>query len=244
MLLLYEKPLISVRSNMINKSILVVEDEKDILELVKLNLSQEGYHILCAETGEKALSILKKNIPDLIVLDLTLPSMNGLEMASRLKADPRTRAIPIVMIAGKMCDADVIAGLEMGADEYITKPFSPMVLSALARSVLRKPAKGVKYEEPATIRAHDMIIYPLSLEVLLNGRHIKLTLKEFGLLSFLAGKPGWVFTRSEILDSLKRNGRVVKDRAVDALIVGLRRKLGSAGKYVETVRSVGYRFRD
>ncbi|MGB5156149.1 response regulator transcription factor [Desulfobacterium sp. N47] len=229
---------------MLSKLILVVEDEEDTLELVNLNLSLERYNVLHAKTGEKALSILKKSTPDLVVLDLTLPGINGLEMTSRLKSDPRTRAIPIVMLAGNMCEAEVVAGLEMGADEYITKPFSPRVLLAIIKEVLKRNLNSVKNEEAATIRVHDVVLFQRKHEVLVNGKHVDLTSTEFRLLNILAKKPGWVFTRSQILDLVKGEKNIVKSRAVDTLVVGLRKKLGEAGKYIETVRSVGYRFRD
>ena len=228
---------------MAKEKILVVDDEEDILELIRFNLVREGYKVLCAQSGEKALSIGQSEIPDLMVLDLMLPGIDGLEVTKVLKSDSRTRDIPIVMLTAKGEEADIVTGLELGADDYITKPFSPRVLVARVRAVLRRQTKEYKEETPV-LRIHDIVIHPGRHEVLINGRPVQLTLTEFGIIEYLARRPGWVFTRTQIVDAVKGEDYYVTDRSVDVQIVGLRKKLGTAGTYIETVRGVGYRFKE
>jgi DNA-binding response OmpR family regulator len=227
--------------------ILVVDDERDILELVKYNLEKEGYRVTTVATGEDALSQARKRMPDLVVLDLMLPGVDGLEVCRRLKGDAATQAIPIVMLTAKGTEADVVAGLELGASDYVTKPFSPRVLAARVRAVLRRGAEAADAE--ATIRIKDLTIHPGRHEVLVDESPAELTATEFRLLVHLARRPGWVFTRQQLVDATQGddafvNDRFVTDRSVDVHIVSLRRKLGSCGAYIETVRGVGYRLRD
>jgi two-component system phosphate regulon response regulator PhoB len=228
---------------MAKEKILVVDDEEDILELLKYNLLREGYNVSCAASGEEALRLAQSEIPDLLVLDLMLPGIDGLEVTKILKNDSRTRDIPIVMLTAKGEEADIVAGLELGADDYITKPFSPRVLVARVRAVLRRKVKEYKEETPV-LRIHDIVINPGRHEVLVNDKPVQLTLTEFGILNYLARRPGWVFTRSQIMDGVKGEDYFVTDRSVDVQIVGLRKKLCNAGNYIETVRGVGYRFRE
>ena len=225
------------------ETILVVDDEEDILELIRFNLVREGYEVLCAPSGEEALSIGQSEIPDLMVLDLMLPGIDGLEVTRVLKGDSRTRDIPIVMVTAKGEEADIVTGLELGADDYITKPFSPRVLVARVRAVLRRQSKEYKEETPV-LRIHDIVIHPGRHEVLINGKPVQLTLTEFGILEYLARRPGWVFTRNQIVDAVKGEDYYVTDRSVDVQIVGLRKKLGASGTFIETVRGVGYRFKE
>lgn len=221
--------------------ILIVDDEEDILELLRFNLSREGYQVRCVATGEAALKAASEPT-DLILLDLMLPGINGLDVARYLRADPRTKEIPIIMVTAKGEEADVVAGLELGADDYIAKPFSPRVLLARIRAVLRR--KSIPYPKADDVlRIHDLVIHPGRREVLVAGKPVSLTFTEFGILSYLARRPGWVFTRSQIVDAVRGEDYAVTDRSVDVQIVGLRRKLGSAGKCIETIRGVGYRFR-
>lgn len=227
---------------MAKATILVVDDEEDIRELVELNLAQEGYRISTCETGEQALTMVRANTPDLIVLDLMLPGIDGLEVCKRLKTDPATRQIPVVMLTAKGEESDIVAGLELGADDYITKPFSGKVLAARVRRVLRRTLDSA--EETDIVRMHDLVIDPARHEVMLNDKPITLTLTEFNILHTLARRPGQVFTRYQIVDSLHGGDYLVTDRAVDVQIVALRRKLGPGGKLIETVRGVGYRFKD
>ncbi len=225
------------------EKILVVDDEKDILELVEYNLAKNGYRVSCVATGEEALKAARSQLPDLIVLDLMLPGVDGLEVCKTLKNDPKTAHISIVMLTAKGEEADIVTGLELGADDYITKPFSPRVLLARLRAVLRRKTQE-PIEETSVIQIHDLLIHPGRREVLVRGKPVSLTFTEFSVLHFLARRPGWVFTRSRIVDAVRGDDYPVTDRSVDVQIVGLRRKLGPAGKYIETVRGVGYRFKE
>jgi two-component system alkaline phosphatase synthesis response regulator PhoP len=227
---------------MTKEKILIVDDEEDILELLRFNLTREGYQVRCVATGEEALKAAMEPT-DLILLDLMLPGMNGLEVARYLRADSRTKDLPIVMVTAKGEEADVVAGLELGADDYITKPFSPRVLLARTRAVLRRKSTPHPKGDDV-LRIHDLVIYPGRREVLVAGTAVSLTFTEFEILSYLARRPGWVFTRTQIVDAVRGEDYAVTDRSVDVQIVGLRRKLGLAGKYIETIRGVGYRFRE
>jgi two-component system alkaline phosphatase synthesis response regulator PhoP len=228
---------------MAKQKILVVDDEEDILELLKFNLTREGYDVASASTGEEALSVAQAESPDLILLDLMLPGIDGLDVARRLKGDPPTKKIPIVMLTAKGEESDIVTGLELGADDYITKPFSRKVLVARLRAVLRRKDEQPP-DEKSLFRRPDLMIHPGRHEVLVNGKPVQLTMTEFGILSFLARRPGWVFTRSQIVDAVKGEDYFVTDRSVDVQVVGLRKKLGSASKWIETVRGVGYRFKE
>lgn len=228
---------------MANEKILVVDDEEDILELVRYNLAKNGYKTVCVGTGEDALKAAKSESPDLIILDLMLPGVDGLEVCKILKADSRMAAIPIVMLTAKGEEADVVAGLELGADDYITKPFSPRILLARLRAVLRRKSREPAAESQV-IKIHDLLIHPGRHEVLVRGKPVELTYTEFRLLHSLARRPGWVFTRSQIVDTVRGTDYPVTDRSVDVQIVGLRKKLGPCSEYIETVRGVGYRFKE
>lgn len=225
------------------ETILVVDDEEDILELVRYNLQREGYQVSCATSGEKALKMARQEVPDLIVLDLMLPGMDGLDVARHLKNDARCRQVPVVMLTAKGEEADVVTGLELGADDYVTKPFSPRILVARVKAVLRRRVEAPPDESEA-VTIHDLEIHPGRREVRVAGRTADLTFTEFQVLLCLARRPGWVFTRSQIVDRVRGDNYPVTDRSVDVQIVGLRKKLGPAGRYVETVRGVGYRFRE
>ena len=223
--------------------ILVVDDEEDLQELVRYNLSKEGYAVECVGTGEDALKSARRQPPDLIVLDLMLPSVDGLEVCRRLKGDSKTRGIPIVMLTAKGEEGDMIAGLERGADDYIAKPFSPRVLAARVRALLRRHEAQRREALETTIDVHELSIHPGRHEVVLAGRAVELTYTEFALLQFLAKRPGWAYTRTQIVDAVKGEDYPVTERSVDVQVAGLRKKLGSFGSYIETVRGVGYRFR-
>jgi two-component system phosphate regulon response regulator PhoB len=228
---------------MIAKNILVVDDEENILELVRFNLVKEGYQVACAATGEEALKEARSKPPDLIVLDLMLPGMDGLEVCKTLKKDAKTEHIPIVMLTAKGEESDIVAGLELGADDYVTKPFSPKVLIARIRAVLRRHESGPP-AETSLLKIHDISINPGRHQVLVVGKPVELTYTEFRILHFLARRPGWVFTRSQILDAARGQDIAVTDRSVDVHIVSLRRKMGKQGDYIETVRGIGYRFKE
>ncbi|MBZ0264508.1 response regulator transcription factor [bacterium] len=223
--------------------ILVVEDEEDILELIRHNLSREGYEVRCVSDGHEALREVRLRPPDLIVLDLMLPEIDGLDICRRLKMDQATRHIPIIMESAKSEDSEVITGLELGADDYITKPFSPKVLVARVKSVLRRKAEP-EPSKNAVLRFHDIIIHPQKREVLVKGSPVELTNTEFRILHMLAQRPGWVFTRYQIVDDIHGEQYAVSDRSVDVQVVGLRKKLGDQGALIETVRGVGYRLKE
>jgi two-component system phosphate regulon response regulator PhoB len=229
-------------------SVLVVDDEQEILELVKYNLVKDGYEVACVFSGEDALSTTRSTMPDIIILDLMLPGVDGLEVCRRLKIDPATAHIPVVMLTAKGGEADIVAGLELGAADYVTKPFSPRVLLARVKAVLRRDVSQSE-DEAAVIRIKELALHPGRHQVYVQDRPVELTATEFRILRFLAKRPGWVFTRQQIVDAAQGDDvfitdRFVTDRSVDVHIVSLRRKLGSVGAYIETVRGVGYRLHD
>ena len=223
--------------------ILIVDDEKDILELIGYNLEKEGYKILKALSGEAALRSSRLEKPDLILLDLMLPGIDGLDVLKKLKKDSKTTNIPTILLTAKGEEADIVAGLELGADDYITKPFSPRVLLARIRAALRRQ-KEETVDLQSVIHIHDLEIHPGRRSVLAKGSPVELAFTEFQILFLIARRPGWVFTRSQIVDGIRGDDYPVTDRSVDVQIVGLRKKLGPYGKYIETVRGVGYRFKD
>mgnify|MGYP006289421957 CR=1 FL=1 len=228
---------------MADKHILVVDDEEDIRELVDYNLSREGYAVSSEADGEAALETVRSDHHDLVVLDLMLPGMDGLEVCRMLKKDDETNSIPIVMLTAKGEEADIVTGLEMGADDYITKPFSPRVLVARIKAVLRRREREAP-DESDVISAGELTIHPGRHEVTCGDREVDLTPTEFDVLHTLARRPGWVFTRYQIVDAVKGENYPVTDRSVDVHVAGLRKKLGDCGDYIETVRGVGYRFKD
>jgi two-component system, OmpR family, alkaline phosphatase synthesis response regulator PhoP len=227
---------------MSRERILVVDDEEDLLELVNYNLSREGFRVECVASGEAALAAARKNLPDLIVLDLLLPNVDGLEICRRLKSDDKTRHIPIIMLTAKSEESDMVAGLELGADDYMTKPFSPRELLARVKAILRRKAKLAA--DDSVIHVRELVIHPGRHEVIINGKPIELTFTEFRLLHFLARKPGWAFTRAQIVDAVKGEDYPVTERSVDVQVAGLRKKLGAIGRNIETVRGIGYRFKE
>ncbi|HEY4761530.1 MAG TPA: response regulator [Thermoguttaceae bacterium] len=225
------------------EKILIVEDEEEIQELVAYNLAREGYQVVRASSGEEALRLVRVEEPDLVLLDLMLPGLNGLEVCRVLKRESSTQAIAIIMLTAKGGEADIVAGLELGADDYIPKPFSPRILLARLRAVLRR-RKAEPVQDDTVISIHNMVIHPGRHQVLVDNESIVLSATEFRVLQVLAQRPGWVFTRYQISSQVHGGEHVVTDRSIDVQIVGLRKKLGSAGRYVETIREVGYRFKE
>lgn len=228
---------------MAKESILVVEDEEDIRELLKYNLEKEGYQVFGSATGEEALQAVRNRRPDLILLDLMLPGMDGLEVCRKIRGEAQTQHLPIIMLTAKGEEADIVTGLELGADDYITKPFSPRVLLARLRAALRR--RSMQFP-PATepLRTEGLVIHPGRHEVLVQGQLIQLTVTEFRLLHLLARRPGWVFTRSQIVNEIHGDDYPVSDRSIDVQIVSLRKKLGDFGAHLETIRGIGYRFKE
>jgi len=224
-------------------SILIVEDDPDILKLLAYHFGAGGYDVRTCETGTEALDMIRERLPDLVLLDLMIPEVDGLEVCRTLKKDPKTNAIPVVMVTAKGTEADVVTGLEMGAADYITKPFSPRVLLARIRAVLRRE-QPAETADNQTLRIHDIEIDSGRHRVAVKGKDIPMTSTEFSLLRFLAARPGWVFTRYQIVDAIHGSDYPVTDRSIDVQIVGLRKKLGPVGKTIETVRGVGYRMKD
>ncbi len=227
---------------MSDKTVLVIEDDNDIRELITYNLVREGYQVLESSDGEDGLSKAKSKPCDLILLDLMLPGVSGLEICKNLRAAPKTANIPIIMVTAKGEEADIVVGLELGADDYVVKPFSPKVLMSRVRAVLRRQRTSTDATSGAPIKFDNLEIHSGKREVLIDSKPIDLTYTEFQILYFLASRPGWVFTRYQIVDAAKGEGYPVTDRAVDVHIVSLRKKLGACGKYIETIRGVGYRF--
>ncbi len=239
-------PTVIPKVQLVKRSVLVVEDEDDIRELVSYTLLREGYQVAGVASGEEALALIESQPPDLVVLDLMLPGINGATVCRKLRANPATAHLTIVMLTAKGEEADVVAGLNAGANDYITKPFSRNVLLARVRAALRNAPDRVDAAEDAdeVIKAHNLVIHPGRHEVLVDGQPVTLSATEFRVLRFLAAKPGWAFTREQILDAVHGDSFAATLRAVDVQILGLRKNLGAAGSLIETVRGVGYRFKE
>jgi len=224
--------------------ILVVEDEAPIQELLQFNLERKKYRVKVVDSGEKALKAAGKYMPDLILLDIMLPGADGLEICKTLKGDPKTACIPIIMLTALSEEADIVAGLELGADDYVTKPFSPRVLLARVKAALRRGEPGKVGTNDDLLRIHNIMIDETRHRVEVDGKDLTLTFTEFKVLRLMASQPGRVFTRYQIVDAVHGDDYPVTDRSVDVQIVGLRKKLGEAGCFIETVRGVGYRFKE
>ena len=211
--------------------------------MIRYNLSREGFLVSTANNGEAALRAVSQKKPDLILLDLMLPGIDGLEICRTLQKDRKTVEIPIIMLTAKGEESDIITGLELGADDYITKPFSMKELIARVRAVLRRRSVAPA-DRNAVLQVHDIAINPGRHEVLVKNKPVEMTFSELRILHLLAGRPGWVMTREQIVDAVRGEDYSVTDRAVDVQIVGIRKKLGPRADYIETVRGVGYRFRE
>ena len=223
-------------------TILVIDDEKDLLELVRYNLEKEQFDAISATDGQTGLDIATRHRPDLIVLDLMMPGMDGLEVCRRLRSDSRTSRIPLIMLTAKATEADRIVGLELGADDYVTKPFSPRELVARVKAILRRT--NTQAEPEQLIRHGDLAIDLTRHEVTYGGKAVSLTATEFRILHFLASKPGRVLSRDDIIDAALGRDANVFDRTIDVHITAIRRKLGRGGEQIETIRGFGYKFRD
>ena len=222
--------------------IVVIEDEVDILEVINYNLSKEGFDVCSALDGEEGLALIKKEVPDLVLLDLMLPGLDGIEICRKLKTDYSTRSIPIIMVTAKGEESDIVLGLGMGADDYMVKPFRPRELMARIRSVLRR---GDFIEEGEGLVSIDELVIDITRhEVKLEGKKIVLTAMEFKLLHFLASHPGQVFTRENLLNHVSSDDTFIIDRNIDVHIRSIRKKLNKHRELIETIHRVGYRFRD
>lgn len=229
-------------------NVLVVEDEADIQQLVSYNLIRAGFHVTCADSGEEALERLRTEEIDCVLLDLMLPGISGLQVCTAMRKVESNiqRSIPIIMLTAKGEEEDVVAGLECGADDYITKPFSPKVLIARIKAVIKRAFADQSEADESRktiIVADGLEIDKGRHEVKVNGADVQLTSTEFSILSLLAGKPGWVFTRQQIIDHARGYDFLITPRAIDVQIFGLRKKLNDYGKMIETVRGIGYRYR-
>jgi len=224
--------------------VLVVDDEKDILELVSYNLSKSGYRVSTVTNGEDALAKVRSDPPDLMLLDLMLPGLDGLDVCRILTNDPRTAHVMIIMLTARDDEVDVVTGLELGAIDYITKPFSPRVLLARVKAALRRLTRDPGDEIGEVLKRGILVIDPRRREVRVGNERVELTFTEFQILHHLAKRPGWVSSRNQIIEAVRGDDYPVTERSVDVQIVGLRKKLGIVGEQIETVRGVGYRFRE
>lgn len=224
-----------------SKKILAVDDDPDILTLVRYNLEKEGFKVSTVESGEEALEKTRKTKPDLLVLDLMLPGMDGLEVCRLLKSDASLKHIPVIMLTAKGEETDIVVGLELGADDYLTKPFSPKVLAARVRALLRRGELSPKAGEKLSLG--PITIDPERHEVFINSKPLVLTATEFNLLKYFISRPGRVFSREDLLKQVWPDDTMVVDRTVDVHILGLRKKMGKCADWLETVRGFGYRFK-
>jgi len=224
----------------LGQKILIVEDETDIQELLRFNLMKAGFEISCVDSGEEAIPEMRNYQPDLVLLDLMLPGISGLEVCRQVRNDPHLAQTPIIIVSARGEEHDIVTGLDMGAEDYIVKPFSLKILQARVRRLLNRHAPE---------KENDRMLVHLGLEMDLNrhevrssGKKLDLTSSEFSLLKVLMERPGWVFTRNQIVRAVHGDDYPVTNRSVDVMVLGLRRKLGDAGSFIETVRGVGYRF--
>lgn len=227
---------------MSKEKILVVDDEQDLVKLIRYHLEKDGYKVLCAYNGEDALFLARKERPELVILDLMLPGIDGLEVCKKLKADQELADTAIVMLTAKGEEADITTGLKLGADDYMTKPFSPKELVARIQAVLRRTKNTSATKDYITIG--DLTIDLYKHEVTVRNKPIPLTLAEFRLLYHLAGRAGRVFTRDQLLDAVSGTETCVIDRTIDVHIASLRKKLKDFATRIITIRGIGYKFRE
>ncbi len=229
---------------MSKKTIVVVEDEADIREVLIYNLEREGYQVFGEADGIKGLKMIQKMIPDLVLLDLMLPGLDGLQICKQLKDNSATHQIPIVMVSARSSESDIVLGLELGADDYVTKPFSPRELLARVRAVLRRRTNSLDELAGLCINCEGVSIDARRHEVLVDGIVVNLTATEFKLIHYLAQHPGWVFTRDQLMGKVMGQDNFIIDRNIDVHIQAVRKKLGSHRDLIETIRGIGYRFKN
>lgn len=226
------------------KNIFIVEDETDIIELIAYHLKKEGFTVTSTSTGANAFDLIKANKPDLVILDLMLPDTDGFEICKKIKQDSATHHIPIMMVTAKSEDSDMITGLELGAEDYVTKPFSPKVLVARVRTILRRMQFPDHIDKNKSIQIKNLSIDPQKREIRVNDQPITATFSEFQILHLLTRHPGHVFSRYQIVTEIHGEDYIATDRTIDVQIVALRKKLGPYAKFIETIRGVGYRFKE
>jgi two-component system phosphate regulon response regulator PhoB len=227
-----------------NSHILVVDDERDLRAMVTAALEREGYRVSTAANGVEAQQRVSTERPDLIILDVMMPGMDGHQTCYWLKGDDELKDIPVIMLTARSEESDEVIGLGIGADDYVTKPFSPRVLAARVKALLRRSSAKSSAREEETIDCGEISIRPNRHQVIAGGREVGLTPIEFRILTILAQRPGWVFTRERIIDHAQGEDVVITERTVDVHIAALRKKLAAYADYIETVRGVGYKFRD
>lgn len=223
------------------EKILIIEDEPDIREIIKFELNQNRFNVFTSSNGERGLKIAKSEIPDLIILDLMLPGIQGIDVCKKLKKNKKTKNILIIIISALGQEEDIVNGLETGADDYLTKPFSLKILMSKISAVLRRK-KFLNQSTNNDIYIHNILISPKKREVTINNKLVELTFSEFQILKLLASHPGWVFTRYQIIEKIKGDNYPVTDRSVDFQISGIRKKLKAKSSVIQTIRGVGYRF--
>jgi len=229
---------------MSNKKIVIIEDEPDILEVLSYNLKREGFEVFSAINGILGLSLVEKELPDLVLLDLMLPGMDGIEICSTVKKNPATQNTLIIMVTAKGEESDIVLGLGVGADDYISKPFSPKELVARVKAVLRRGVLVENTSQTDIVEVGHLAIDSSKYEVLIDGREVRLTATEFRLLHYFASNPGRVFSREQLLSRAMGDDVVVVDRNIDVHIRGIRKKMGIEPPLIETIRGVGYRLLD
>jgi len=229
---------------MARERILVVEDESDLREVISYNLSREGFHVVSARDGGEGLRSAVEKKPDLILLDLMLPDVDGLEVCRRVRQDPNIASTPIIMVTAKGEETDLVLGLGVGADDYVAKPFSVRELVARVKAVLRRGAHAPEDDSRRPLRRGPILIDPARHEVTVDGDTVRFTATEFRLLQYLASRPGRVYERDVLLRRVLGDDAIRVDRNIDVHIRSIRKKLGDHRDLIETVRGVGYKFRD
>ncbi len=229
---------------MSSASVLIIDDEPDVLKLLKLRFEKEGYQVLAAKNGQEGLKTVYSKFPSVIILDLMLPDMDGLEVCKRLKGDEKTSRIPVLILTAKTANTDEVLGLELGADDYVTKPFDFAVLHSRVKNLLKRKAPEARGREVTVLKAGKLTLDPVRHKVLVNGKETELTMIEFRILYFFMKNPGRLFSRDEVLNGAWKDHVIIGDRAVDVHINGIRTKLKGVADYIETVRGEGYRFKE
>ena len=227
---------------MSSKRVLAIEDEADILEVIEYNLDREGFEVTTSQNGEDGLELIRNNHPDIVLLDLMLPDLDGLELCRKIRSDEEIKQIPVIMVTAKDTESEVVLGLGVGADDYITKPFNPKELVARVKAVLRRSRSTPMEGSETEIKRGPVTIIPVRHKVLVEGDPVDFTATEFSLLRFLAESPGRVYSREQLIDNVM--GTVVTTRNVDVHIRAIREKLDKHDDLIETVRGVGYRFKE